>query len=33
MKVIEEDDFEGGIAYMKLLRGPLEPTKKSFDER
>jgi hypothetical protein len=33
MKVIEEDDFERGIAYMKLLRRPLEPTKKNLDER
>jgi hypothetical protein len=33
MKVIEEDDFEGGTTYMKLLRQPLGPTKKSFDER
>jgi hypothetical protein len=33
MKVIEEDDFEGGIAYMKLPREQLEPIEKSLDER
>jgi hypothetical protein len=30
MKVIEEDDVEGGTTYMKLPRGPLEPTEKKL---
>jgi len=33
MKVIEEDDFEGGTVSTKLPIGPLEPIERSFDER
>jgi len=33
MKVIEKYDVEGGTTYMKLPKGPLEPTEKNLDER